>query len=143
MLKLIKVVIDPVIGKYVKLLNKGSSTIPMQGWQLIRKVGDLTNAFKFTRAVKLEPGATVTVWSSDVPGKLNDPPSDVVMRGQSWATGDVLTTSLLNATGDEVASSETKKVVRSTSSTWGSSGLYGSEFVREGTGAQGEKCAIM
>ncbi|KAF6214070.1 hypothetical protein GE061_011801 [Apolygus lucorum] len=132
-------------GKFVKLMNKGAKEVAMSGWQLVRKVGDRTNTYKFTRGLKLEPGSTVTVWSSDA-GHTSEPPDHVVMRGHSWILGDSMTTSLFNNSGDEVAVSETKKVQRSvssSSSSWGSSGAFHSGSFTQERQQGDERCAIM
>ena len=66
---------------------------------MIRKAGDLETIFKFHRTVKAEPGATVSVWSSDV-GATHEPPTNIVMKGQKWFVADNMTTTLLNNEGE-------------------------------------------
>lgn len=76
------------------------------GWQLLRSAGGANEtAFKFHRSVKLDGGATVTVWSADV-GANHEPPGNIVMKSQKWFVGDNMKTLLLNADGEEVAASE-------------------------------------
>ncbi|KDR19813.1 lamin Dm0-like [Zootermopsis nevadensis] len=102
-------------GKYVKLHNKGSKEVVLSGWQLIRRAGDLETSFKFHRSVKIEPGANVTVWSSDL-GQTHEPPYNIVMKGQKWFVADSMTTTLLNNTGEEMAVSERRRQQLSSSS---------------------------
>ncbi|XP_023247793.1 lamin Dm0-like [Copidosoma floridanum] len=86
----------------------------LSGWQLIRKAGNLETIFKFHRTAKLEPGASVTVWSSDI-GVTHEPPTNLVMKSQKWFVADNMTTLLLNNDGEEMANSERKKQQMSTS----------------------------
>ncbi|XP_043260052.1 lamin Dm0-like isoform X2 [Colletes gigas] len=95
-------------GRFVKLTNKGSKEVGLSGWQIIRKAGSLETVFKFHRTAKIEPGATVMVWSSDI-GATHEPPSNIVMKSQKWFTADVMTTRLLNNEGEEMATSECKR----------------------------------
>ncbi|XP_076618336.1 lamin Dm0 isoform X2 [Colletes latitarsis] len=95
-------------GRFVKLTNKGSKEVGLSGWQIIRKAGSLETVFKFHRTAKIEPGATVMVWSSDI-GATHEPPSNIVMKSQKWFTADVMTTTLLNNEGEEMATSECKR----------------------------------
>ena len=88
-----------VQGRYVQLTNKGSKEIVLGGWQLNRKAGTLETTFKFHRTVKVEPGATITVWSSDV-GAVHEPPTNIVMKGNTWFVGENMTTTLLNNEGE-------------------------------------------
>ncbi|XP_032454472.1 lamin-C isoform X2 [Nasonia vitripennis] len=101
-------------GRYVKLTNKGSKEIALSGWTVVRKAGTLETVFKFHRTAKLEPGATVSVWSADI-GATHEPPANIVMKGQKWFTGDNMTTTLINNEGEEMATSERKRQQLSTS----------------------------
>ncbi|XP_015432137.1 PREDICTED: lamin Dm0-like isoform X2 [Dufourea novaeangliae] len=101
-------------GRFVKLTNKGNKEIALSGWQVIRKAGSLETVFKFHRTAKIDSGATVMVWSSDI-GATHEPPSNIVMKGQKWFTADTMTTTLLNNEGDEMATSECKRQQLSTS----------------------------
>ncbi|OXU27516.1 hypothetical protein TSAR_010880 [Trichomalopsis sarcophagae] len=101
-------------GRYVKLTNKGSKEIALSGWTVVRKAGTLETVFKFHRTAKLEPGATVSVWSADI-GATHEPPTNIVMKGQKWFTGDNMTTTLINNEGEEMATSERKRQQLSTS----------------------------
>lgn len=93
-------------GKYVKVHNKGEKEMHIGGWQLVRSVGGNETNFKFHRSVKVDAGATVTVWSTDIPNVNHEPPASIVMNGKKWFVGDNMKTVLLNADGEEVASSE-------------------------------------
>lgn len=93
-------------GKYVKVHNKGDKEVQIGGWQLVRTVGGNETNFKFHRSVKVDAGATVTVWSTEVANVNHEPPASIVMNGKKWFVGDNMKTVLLNADGEEVASSE-------------------------------------
>lgn len=95
-------------GRFVKLTNKGNKEIGLSGWQIIRKTDSLETIFKFHRTAKLEAGGSVMVWSSDI-GATHEPPLNIVMKGQKWFTADVVTTTLLNNEGEEMASLKTRK----------------------------------
>lgn len=96
-------------GKFVKLTNKSNKEAALGGWQLQRKAGDDTSTYKFHRNFKLEPGATVTVWSADLTDRPHDPPENLVMKGQKWVVADIMTTTLINPAGEEMATAEHKK----------------------------------
>ncbi|XP_057323120.1 lamin-C-like isoform X2 [Microplitis mediator] len=100
-------------GRFVKLTNKGNKEISLSGWQLVRKADSHETVFKFHRTAKLEGGANVLVWSSDI-GATHEPPSNIVMKGQKWFIGDTMTTNLLNNEGEEMATSERKRQQLST-----------------------------
>ncbi|XP_008554524.1 lamin-C isoform X2 [Microplitis demolitor] len=100
-------------GRFVKLTNKGNKEISLSGWQLVRKAESHETVFKFHRTAKLEGGAHVLVWSSDI-GATHEPPSNIVMKGQKWFVGDTMTTNLLNNEGEEMATSERKRQQLST-----------------------------
>ncbi|XP_032678918.1 lamin Dm0-like isoform X1 [Odontomachus brunneus] len=101
-------------GRFVKLTNKGNKEITLSGWQILRKAGALETVFKFHRTVKLDASATVMVWSADI-GATHEPPSNIVMKGQKWFVADNMTTILLNNEGEEMATSERKRQLLSTS----------------------------
>lgn len=66
---------------------------------MVRRSGENETQFKFHRTVKIEPGQTVTVWSSDI-GATHEPPSNIVMKGQRFFVGDNMSTHLLNSEGE-------------------------------------------
>lgn len=92
-------------GKFVKIYNKGGKELALGGWQVVRKAGEQDIIYKFHRTVKIEPNAYITIWSSDS-GHSNEPPSNLVMKGQKWFVADNMTTSIINNNGEEVAVSE-------------------------------------
>lgn len=102
-------------GRFVKLQNKSGKEMNLSGWQLVRRAGDDETVFKFHRSVKIEAGATITVWSSDV-GQTHEPPNNIVMKGQKWFVGENMTTTLLNNQGEEMAVSERKRQILTSSS---------------------------
>lgn len=83
-------------GKYVKLFNKSDKEISLSGWQLIRHADNLETRYKFHRTIVIKPNSTVTVWSSDAGTQIHNPPSDIVMKSQTWFTADAITTLLFN-----------------------------------------------
>lgn len=96
-------------GKYVKVHNKGTGEVQIGGWQIKRNADGKENTFKFHRTVKIDGGATITVWSSDVTGVTHEPPTNIVMKSQKWQSGESIKTSLFNADGEEVAGAERLK----------------------------------
>lgn len=92
-------------GRFVKIHNKTGKEISLSGWQIVRKAGELETMHKFHRSNKIDPNSTITIWSSDL-GKDHEPPSNLVMKGQKWFVSDNMTTTILNANGEEVAVSE-------------------------------------
>ncbi|XP_015125805.1 lamin Dm0 isoform X1 [Diachasma alloeum] len=133
-------------GRFVKLTNKGNKEIVLSGWQLIRKAGAVETVFKFHRTAKIEPGANVLVWSSDI-GATHEPPSNIVMKGQKWFIADNMTTTLLNNDGEEMATSERKRQQMTTSMSRHREnlGFRGSEDLHHQQGdPQGEeRCRLM
>ncbi|XP_052860043.1 lamin Dm0-like [Anopheles cruzii] len=133
-------------GKFVKLHNKSAKEVQIGGWTLTRKVGTNETVFKFHRTVKVDGGAFVTVWSSDL-GKDHEPPATIVMKGQKWFHGDNMVTQLLNADGEEVAASERLKRMVSTAASRHREylGSYGGEelYHQQGEPKGDEKCRIM
>lgn len=139
-------------GKFIKLLNKSNKETPLGGWQLSRKAGEDSAVYKFHRNFKLEPGATVTVWSADLTDRPHDPPEHLVMKGQRWVVADTMTTTLINPSGEEMATAEHKKQQTSdrTSSRQREGSFYQkraafmTSSLRSSSEVQGEeRCAIM
>ncbi|XP_008554523.1 lamin-C isoform X1 [Microplitis demolitor] len=132
-------------GRFVKLTNKGNKEISLSGWQLVRKAESHETVFKFHRTAKLEGGAHVLVWSSDI-GATHEPPSNIVMKGQKWFVGDTMTTNLLNNEGEEMATSERKRQQLSTTmSRHREMGFRSSEEMHQQGDPQGpeERCRLM
>ncbi|KAK9498249.1 hypothetical protein O3M35_004105 [Rhynocoris fuscipes] len=102
-------------GKFIRLLNKGNKELSVSGWQIVRKAGDAgTTTFKFPRTAKVDPGSSITVWSSDS-DQAHEPPENLVMKGQKWSVADTMSTSLINSSGEEVALTEHTKQQASSS----------------------------
>lgn len=133
-------------GKFVKLHNKSAKEVQIGGWTLVRKAGANETVFKFHRTLKVDGGAFVTVWSSDL-GQTHEPPSTIVMKGQKWFAGDNITTQLLNSDGEEVAASERVKRIVSTAASRHREflGSYSGEelYHQQGEPKGEEKCRIM
>lgn len=70
------------------------------GWSISHSpVGQEPVTFKFHRTVKVEPQATVTVWSSDS-NKAHEPPVNIVMKNSKWTVGNEMKTTLTNPSGE-------------------------------------------
>ncbi|XP_040074321.2 lamin Dm0-like [Ixodes scapularis] len=96
------------VGKYVIVKNKGTKEIPLAGWRIDRRSGNDEFTFRFHRTHVIQPGTTITVWSSDA-GAAHSPPSDLVMRNQQWPHVEPMRTALLSADGEEVAFRENRR----------------------------------
>lgn len=132
-------------GRFVKVHNKGEKEVAIGGWQLLHTSGTVETVFKFHRSVKIEAGATVTVWSADA-GVSHEPPTNIVMKQQKWFGGDKTATKLLNADAKEVATSERSRIVqvkRTSRYSHGSSGGAEELYHQQGDPAAPEKCSIM
>lgn len=95
-------------GRSLRVRNKSDREAAIGGWRLIATgPSGAETLFKFHRSVRVEAGATVTVWSMDA-GAAHEPPANIVMKQQRWQTaGDgELQVRLLNDTGAEVATLE-------------------------------------
>ncbi|XP_056300101.1 lamin-A-like isoform X2 [Pseudoliparis swirei] len=97
-------------GKYIRLSNMADKDQSLGNWQLKRQVGDGSPiVFKFPHKFSVKAGGTVTIWAASGGGTHN-PPTDLVWKNQSsWGTGDVVRTTLISASGEEMA---TRKVSR-------------------------------
>lgn len=91
-------------GKYIRLSNKADEDQSLGNWQVKKQVGNATPiVYKFPPKFTLKAGATVTVWAASG-GGTHSPPTDLVWKSQnSWGTGDQVQTSLINASGEEMA----------------------------------------
>jgi len=127
-------------GKFVKIFNKGDKEVSLSGWQLIRNAGDLDTHFKFHRSIVIKPNTTITIWSSDS-NAAHSPPNDIVMKGQTWFTSDAMQTTLLNNSGEEMATRKTSKRLTSTSAARSSEGFMRSQQIDAPAGQ--ERCSIM
>ncbi|GIY25290.1 lamin Dm0 [Caerostris darwini] len=101
-----------MLGKFVKIHNKGKQEISLGSWQLVQKGEGAEVTYKFPRATVIKPNATITVWSSNS-GIQASPPQTLVMKNQSWCSSSSLLTILQNNNGEEYASRESIKVSES------------------------------
>ncbi|CAH0394103.1 unnamed protein product [Bemisia tabaci] len=139
-------------GRYIRLLNKGDKEFSLAGWAVSHTpAGHAPVVFKFHRTHKVDPQATVTIWSSDS-NQAHEPPVNIVMK-QKWPVANEMKTLLLNQSGEEFASTELKKEQLSTSMFRGESST--GYFRRAGAGdgdeelyhqraqAGDDKCCVM
>ncbi|XP_070768699.1 lamin-A-like [Enoplosus armatus] len=91
-------------GKFIRLSNKADEDQNLGNWQVKGQVGNATPiVYKFPHKFTLKAGGTVTIWAASGGGTHN-PPTDLVWKNQnSWGTGELLQTSLINANGEEMA----------------------------------------
>lgn len=125
-------------GKYIKLSNNSDKDESLGGWTLKHSVGEEETVYKFHRSVHLKANSSITVWSSDS-GETHNPPSDLVMKGQRWFTGDSMKTELFDAQGEEQANRELEK--RELHTTYQGSMVAGNAATLEEDPR--EKCTIM
>jgi len=111
----IEIIEDCPEGKFVKLHNKSEKDVPMGGCSVLRTAGEAEVTYKFHGKSKIPAGATVTIYSSDA-GETHEPPLNIVMKNQSWAIADEMSTRLVSTTSEELAVRETKKERESFSS---------------------------
>lgn len=57
--------------------------------------------FKFHHTLKLDPGASTTVWSLNEQ-QHHEPPNNIVMKGKKWLVNDIIYTSLTNSNGEVI-----------------------------------------
>ena len=88
-------------GQYVQITNTGEKDISLGGWQLVRVIGadQQATVYKFNRSIVIKPKSKITVWSAGVKGKTHNPPSDLVMKNQTWTTAPEMLTNLLDSEG--------------------------------------------
>lgn len=92
-------------GKFVKVHNKSKQSQKLEGWQVVRKTESSEVTYTFPKGTKLDGNLTVAIWSASSNHKP-DPPGNLLMKGQSWVTGDNVSTRLVNQDGEEVAHAE-------------------------------------
>ncbi|XP_013922787.1 PREDICTED: lamin-B1-like [Thamnophis sirtalis] len=96
-----------VDGKFIRLKNTSDQDQPMGGWEMIRKIGDVSVNYKYTSRYVLKAGQTVTIWAANA-GITASPPSDLIWKNQnSWGTGKDVKVVLKNSQGEEVAQRST------------------------------------
>jgi len=127
-------------GKFIKLYNNSDKDESLGGWQIKHTAGeDQETVYKFHRSVHLKGNSYVTVWSSDS-GETHNPPSDLVMKGQRWFTGDQMKTEVIDAQGEEQAVRELEKSELHTTYQMSMAAPSGSASLEEDPR---EKCVIM
>ncbi|XP_031431534.1 lamin isoform X1 [Clupea harengus] len=91
-------------GKFVRLSNKADQDQVLGHWQVKRQIGSATPiVYKFPPKFTLKAGQSVTIWAANGGGSHN-PPTDLVWKTQnSWGSGDLFQTTLINASGEEMA----------------------------------------
>ncbi|XP_041464526.1 lamin-B1-like [Lytechinus variegatus] len=91
-------------GKFVKLHNNSETDQALGGWHLKRSAdGGSEQSYKFTSKYVLKAGQEVTVWASGS-GKSQSAPTDLVFKNtESWGTGDNVETTLVDASGEVMA----------------------------------------
>lgn len=90
-------------GEYIKLHNTSDSDQPMGGWVIKRSIDNgPEKTYKFTGKFVLKGGAEVTVWSSGS-GMSQDLPTDLVSKNDSWGVGEQIDTTLVDASGEVMA----------------------------------------
>ncbi|KAK2151165.1 hypothetical protein LSH36_374g07032 [Paralvinella palmiformis] len=128
--------VDPD-GKYVKLYNSDSKDQSIGAWSLKMTAGDEEIVYKFYRNNHIKAGQYVTVWSADQ-SVTHSPPSDLLMKGQTWIKNDVMKVVLVNNHGEEMASRELHR--SELRSSYVHSGTYSAmerEFGEEGRESEG------
>jgi lamin B len=93
-------------GRFVKISNKGEDEFNIGKWS-IKSVGDTREVtFQFHTRQVIKPGHVLTIWSCDS-GETHEPTKDsLVMKKQSWPTGDSVRVDLMNEEGVVVAHRE-------------------------------------
>lgn len=102
-------------GKFVKLQNRSEKDLPVGNYQIIRSAGEAETVYKFHSKSKIPANAVITVWSCNADA-THEPPLNIVMKNQKWATSDNMSTKLLS-TSEELSVRESKVSSESSSST--------------------------
>uniref|UniRef100_A0A0N4Z282 Lamin n=1 Tax=Parastrongyloides trichosuri TaxID=131310 RepID=A0A0N4Z282_PARTI len=89
-------------GAFVKIQNKGTSNVSLEGYKLRLESVDKDVVYKFTNKQPVVPNGTVTVYSANA-GYKHSPPSNLVMKNQEWLLGDGFKLELINSDDDVVA----------------------------------------
>lgn len=124
-------------GEYIKLHNTSETDQPLGGWVLKRSVdGGDEATYKFTSKYVLKGGAEVTVWSTGS-GEKQDLPTDIVGKNvESWGVGEKINTTLIDASGEVMASRNLlREVVQYEDTTYPTTDLEGDP--------EEKRCAIM
>jgi len=95
--------------KCIKLKNTGDNEESLGGFSLTSVAEGVETSYKFHRTVKVSPGDTVTVWSSDADAEHIPSEGQLVMKEGAWKLGDTTNTCLLDKDGGIVATRDTTK----------------------------------
>uniref|UniRef100_A0A0N5BWN3 Lamin n=1 Tax=Strongyloides papillosus TaxID=174720 RepID=A0A0N5BWN3_STREA len=89
-------------GAFVKIQNKGTSSISLEGYKLRLASLEKDVVYKFTNRQPLVSNGTVTVYSANA-GFKHNPPSNLVMKNQEWLLGDAFRLELADSNDEIVA----------------------------------------
>lgn len=91
-------------GNFIRLNNTSDEDQSLGNWQLKSQAGSNPPViYKFPHKFTLKAGSSVTIWAAGGGGS-HSPPSDLVWKSQdSWGTGDLLQTTLISSSGEEMA----------------------------------------
>lgn len=95
--------------KCVKLTNKGEESLDMEGHSLCCTSEGVQVTYTFCRTDKIEPGASLAVWSSDAGVENRPTEGHIVMRQDNWKIGETCRIEVCNSQGTVLASRETWK----------------------------------
>uniref|UniRef100_UPI003590149C lamin-B1-like isoform X2 n=1 Tax=Myxine glutinosa TaxID=7769 RepID=UPI003590149C len=96
-------------GQFVKLRNNSRQDQHIGAWVLKRFLSGRPDInFKFPPRTSIKAGEAVTVWAGGA-GMQANPPTDLVLKQQSWGVGDDLRIVFINPSGEEMA---VRKVIR-------------------------------
>lgn len=90
--------IDPN-GQWVRIANSTDEEVSIAHWKLLVRAGGKEVSYQFNTRMKLDPLGHVTVYSADS-GEKHRPPTDFVMKKQSWPIGDNPSVRLEDHEGD-------------------------------------------
>jgi len=95
--------------KCIKVTNKGEEMISLNGYKLACTSEGLETTYPFSRTVKIDPGATVVVWSSDAEAEHKPKEGQFVMKEGAWKLGDATYTVLYNKEDEVMATRNTMR----------------------------------
>ncbi|KRZ02398.1 Lamin-C [Trichinella zimbabwensis] len=133
----IEIIDHDVDGLFVKLNNKSSKDLSLNGWSVVRAGTDREVTYKFHPKLVMKPGKQLTIWSANA-GVQHNPPSDLVMKNQHWPVGNRIRSSVVNPQDEEIAWRESVKSSRSERTTFRTGDPF--DYGLEGTD---QRCSIM
>lgn len=95
--------------KCIKVTNKGEEMISLNGYKLACTSEGLETTYPFSRTVKIDPGVTVVVWSSDAEAEHKPKEGQFVMKEGAWKLGDATYTVLYNKEDEVMATRNTMR----------------------------------